>query len=259
MPYHRNLQDHQVSTKAHDEDFVTIADREAEEFLCPILQKLVPESVVLGEEAFSTNPEILHAISLSKDVWIIDPVDGTGNFRKGLDDFCVMVAHASKGKLVGAWIYIPIANKFAAWQIGENVTVNKQTVSLDTKPKPLSEMIVGEHISFCRIDDKSVIRNNRSVFGSCISIGSFGVEVVMMLENEIDALSFGVGNPFDIAPCAALITACGGRALKIDGMAVEDKALFDMSGAFLAVRSSEQWQEVRDTMLHTVDWKKYFD
>lgn len=259
LPYFRNLQESDIHTKAHEQDFVTIADQKSEAYLTPILRNLVPNSFILGEEAFSEDNSRIEGLASYDDVWIIDPVDGTTNFKNGTDNFCIILAHAHKGRLIGTWIYAPILNKFAAWRQGENVTINAQPVSMDCTSKAIEDMLVGEHISYFRSQDREIIRTNRKAFKSHVSLGCFGIETIYMLENKVDALSFGAGNPWDISPCIAMINATGGKALKISGEEAIGNNLLTVKGAFLATRSPNQWQEVRDAMLKDVAWEKYFD
>ncbi|MGB7409105.1 MAG: inositol monophosphatase [Pontixanthobacter sp.] len=104
MPRYRNLREEDVSEKAKD-DFVTIADREAEEMLSEGLARLSPDLAIVGEEAAHDDPAIMDR--LSRDCWIIDPIDGTTNFAKGIGHFAIMIARAEGGLAQDGWIYDP--------------------------------------------------------------------------------------------------------------------------------------------------------
>src|SRR3546814_16939939 len=62
-------------------DLVTVADIEAEKRLTRQLTDLVPGSRVIGEEAIAGDEALLAAQASDGSVWIVDPVDGTANFR----------------------------------------------------------------------------------------------------------------------------------------------------------------------------------
>src|SRR5215475_8172836 len=64
-------------------DFVTVADEAAEARLAPLLSALLPGSLVLGEEAAAADAKLLDRLLDTQPVWVIDPVDGTGNFAEG--------------------------------------------------------------------------------------------------------------------------------------------------------------------------------
>lgn len=104
MPRYRNLRDGDVIEKAKD-DLVTIADREAEDMLSEGLRKIAPNMAIIGEEAAHADPSVMDR--LSDPCWIVDPIDGTGNFAKGEGHFAIMIAQAEGGITQAGWIYDP--------------------------------------------------------------------------------------------------------------------------------------------------------
>jgi fructose-1,6-bisphosphatase/inositol monophosphatase family enzyme len=102
LPYFQRLQDDQISTKKHEGDLVTVADVASEEFLTDKLSKLLPDSLVVGEEAVSKDESVLKTFDSDKPIWIIDPIDGTFNFANGRSRWGVFVSLAYKGEVVFA-------------------------------------------------------------------------------------------------------------------------------------------------------------
>lgn len=94
-------------------DLVTIADKEAEKELSTLLRSIVPGSVVVGEEAVTTNPGVLGALAETEPVWIVDPIDGTVNFVAGSARFSTLVALAQHGRLLASWTYAPVFDHLA--------------------------------------------------------------------------------------------------------------------------------------------------
>ena len=86
VPRFRKLSADQIEEKAKD-DFVTIADKEAENLLTPILLGLAPGSVVVGEEATAVNPGLRENVKIDGAVWYVDPIDGTSLFIDGQPSF----------------------------------------------------------------------------------------------------------------------------------------------------------------------------
>src|SRR5688500_2759853 len=74
----------EIQSKADDSP-VTIADRRAEERLRELVGARFPEHGVLGEEYGETNPG-------ARARWILDPIDGTASFVRGVPIYGVMVA-----------------------------------------------------------------------------------------------------------------------------------------------------------------------
>ena len=122
LPRYQNLASHEVMEKAAD-DLVTIADRESEERLSEGLNKLLPEASIIGEEACAGNPALLNGLGTGL-YWIIDPIDGTGNFAAGRPPFGVMIALVNDGDMLGGWIYDPLTQRLCSAVRGEGSIIN---------------------------------------------------------------------------------------------------------------------------------------
>lgn len=79
---------------------VTIADREIELFLRDSIAKAFPDDVVVGEELGGELPRTGAA-------WIIDPIDGTKNFARGVPIFATLIARWEDGALTDAIVSAP--------------------------------------------------------------------------------------------------------------------------------------------------------
>jgi myo-inositol-1(or 4)-monophosphatase len=91
----------QVSTKGPG-DFVSAADRRAEEIIYEELKKARPDYSFLMEESGVVE-------GADKDHrWIIDPLDGTTNFLHGLPHWAISIALERKGEVIAGVIYDPI-------------------------------------------------------------------------------------------------------------------------------------------------------
>ena len=109
MPRFRNLKASEISEKS-PKNYVTIADIEAERRLKEDLTRLIPGSVAIGEESVEDDPNLLNLLKNEAPVWILDPVDGTGNFATGKACFALIVAYCVAGETIAGWIHDPINN-----------------------------------------------------------------------------------------------------------------------------------------------------
>ncbi len=109
LPRFRNLTSSQIREKKPNQ-LVTEADIEAERVLSRRLTELLPGAVV-GEEGIDANPTLMSALERPGPVWVIDPVDGTGNFASGNPRFAVIVALVIDGETVAGWIHDPVPNR----------------------------------------------------------------------------------------------------------------------------------------------------
>ncbi len=69
-------------------DFVSAADRDVETFIRKRIAETFPGDAVLGEEEGGT---------MADRLWVIDPIDGTTNYLKGLPSWCVSIAFMVEG------------------------------------------------------------------------------------------------------------------------------------------------------------------
>jgi fructose-1,6-bisphosphatase/inositol monophosphatase family enzyme len=100
-------------------DLVTIADLEAERRLMRELEAALPGTVALGEESVAADPARLELLAGDMPVWVIDPIDGTGNFAKGVARFAVIIAYVVRGVTQAGWIYDPSSDVMVTARRGE--------------------------------------------------------------------------------------------------------------------------------------------
>ena len=112
LPRFQRLAAGDVSTKSGPSDLVTLADTEAEAQMTAALRTLLPGAVVVGEEAIAADPALRDAIGSADLAVIIDPVDGTWNFAKGLPLFGVILAVAIRGRPVIGLLYEPVMDDY---------------------------------------------------------------------------------------------------------------------------------------------------
>src|SRR5580704_2078153 len=102
----------QVSLKGPG-NFVTAADRRAEEILREELARARPGYGFLGEEGGR------HEGSDKTHCWIVDPLDGTTNFLHGIPQFCVSIGLEREGTMIAAVIYNPVADELFTGERGK--------------------------------------------------------------------------------------------------------------------------------------------
>lgn len=105
LPHYQRLTTSQIFEKSPG-DLVTVADRESELALESGLRAILPSADVVGEEATAADATRLDALG-GPAVWVIDPIDGTGNYARGDGPFGIMVALLAHGRTVAGWIYDP--------------------------------------------------------------------------------------------------------------------------------------------------------
>jgi len=110
LPRFRQLKESEIKEKSPG-NFVTIVDLEAEAFLKKKLINLIPGSLSIGEEEVETKPMLLELLREDKPVWLLDPLDGTGNFAFGRKPFAIIVAYCFGGETLMGWVHDPLTGE----------------------------------------------------------------------------------------------------------------------------------------------------
>src|SRR5271166_2166965 len=126
LPRFRALAAGDVMRKSAGE-VVTIADREAENFITPRLRALVDAPVVV-EEAAADNPGLIAAVRDAPVAWVVDPLDGTANFVAGRPEYAVMAALIQQQQTVAAWILRPAEDSIYVAERGSGTWRNGSRV-----------------------------------------------------------------------------------------------------------------------------------
>lgn len=113
-------------------DLVTATDLAMEQRLTRVLTSELPGSTVFGEEAV-TLATLDHSILAGEGpIWVIDPLDGTGNFAASLPMFAVIVSLVVGGETRAGWLYDPLSDRMAtavrgegAWMAGRRLRVSR--------------------------------------------------------------------------------------------------------------------------------------
>jgi len=87
-----------------DDSPVTEADRECERLISRTLEEAFPEDGLLGEEGASKE-------SRNGRKWIIDPIDGTRDFIRGLPLWCTMIALEEHREVKAGVVHLPPLNQ----------------------------------------------------------------------------------------------------------------------------------------------------
>lgn len=120
MPRWQKMVANKSDPKA-DKSSTKDADLAAEAVYMDQLAQLIPGSIVLGEESVDANPDLLLQARRGGHewVWIVDPLDGTAQFRAGKSVFATVVALLHHGETVLGGIYQPVTGHFATAIKGE--------------------------------------------------------------------------------------------------------------------------------------------
>lgn len=196
-----------VGAKGYDNP-VTSADLAADRALHAALSTHYPDYGWLSEETVDDSERLRRS-----RVWIVDPLDGTKEFIKGVPEFVVAIALAEDGEPVLGVTYNPIREEmyWAARGLGchlgdRRVHVSRRrTLARATVLASRSETARGEWEEF-----------NRRL--KVAPTGSVAYKLALVAAGKADAtFTCTAKSEWDVASGAALIAEAGGRMTALDG------------------------------------------
>lgn len=229
-------------------DIVTIADERAEAALEPELLKLLPGSVVLGEEAAARDKSLFERLRGDRPVWIIDPVDGTANFAAGKPEFCSMLALVEGDRLLASWIHEPLSGRTTCAVAGSGIEVlgtpRPLSIEAGERPKGMRGVMAVGHKGRADLVQRAGHLKAQIEIDQVRSLRCAGFDYLRLLAGELDFLLFSGVMPWDHAAGALLIQEQGGLAgyLGDDGRYFASRAL--SAEGVLAASRPDDWRRI---------------
>ena len=240
LPYYQNLRHAEIEEKTPG-DLVTIADKLSEELLSNALSQLLPDAAIVGEEAAAADPLVVEGL-LSNQVWVIDPIDGTGKFAAGKPPFGIIIALLEMGQTVAGWLYDPLTERLCYAARGTGSWMNGVPVksALDPKTKPIAALATG----FMKPDQHEAILSAASPHYEIVDIPRCAAEQYPRLVLGTNNISvFERTLPWDHAAGVLFLSEAGGKAARWDG---SDYLPGDKKTGMLGASSPKLWDEAAE-------------
>lgn len=193
-------------------DFVTEVDRAAEAEIIKELKRSFPRHAFLAEES--------GAVGDSRHVWIIDPLDGTHNYIRGIPHFSVSIALTENGEPTHAVIYDPVRDElFTATKGGGAFHNDRRMRVADRSNLDGALLTTGFPYREHRHLDPQIAMT-RALLGECEDIrrsGSAALDLAYVAAGRYDGY-WEIGlKPWDMAAGILLVREAGGRCVDFSG------------------------------------------
>ncbi|HEX7875980.1 MAG TPA: inositol monophosphatase family protein [Sphingobium sp.] len=242
MPRYQNLAAEEISEKAAD-DFVTIADKESELRLAEGLSAILPEAGVIGEEACAADPAILERAGEGLN-WIIDPIDGTGNFAAGKPPFGIMVALADAGATLAGWILDPLTGRLCHATLGAGSHIDGERVHARESGDALP--VAALAVYFMTPEERADIQRRSEGQFALVDIPRCAAEQYPRLVlGQNDVSVFARTLPWDHAAGTLFLNEAGGRCQRLDGSPYR---VGDLRRGLLGASSPRLWDLAADKL-----------
>lgn len=206
----------QIDVKT-DGTIVTQVDRETERLGCDMIHKAHPGDSILGEEHGLVDGD-------SPWRWVVDPIDGTVSFTRGVPSFGVLVGLEHEGVPVGGVVHLPALNE-TAWggrelgafhQLGDAPPSPARVSSTDTLEEA---MVCTTSFDYFRDTGREDLHDR--LVRACGSTRGWSdcSAVLLLATGRIDAVVEPLLSRWDICAPIALIEAAGGKWTDFKGQA----------------------------------------
>ncbi len=209
LEYFRNVDALSVEIKA-PQDLVSEADRNVELFIRQEIARRFPDDGVVGEE----HPE---AEGSTPYTWIIDPIDGTSNFVRGLPAWTVVLAcHMDKHTVVGI-IYDPVHGELFHCMRGRGAFLNGKATRV-AEAENFADGLIGLGTATKRRKNPApkFIEQLKSQGGEFVKNGSGALCLAQVAAGRLIGYFEDNMNSWDCMAGLLLVREAGGRAMDLD-------------------------------------------
>lgn len=203
----------QVSKKGPG-DFVSIADKKAEDILYKELKKARPSYGFLMEESGKKEGD--------EYTWIIDPLDGTTNFLHGIPHFAISIGLQKGDEVIAGVVYDPIKDEIFYAEKGGGAFLNDRRLRVSGRHH-LSEAIFATGIPFVMHEARAKVEFQRSMeilmpqVAGIRRFGAASLDLAYVAAGRFDGFWERPLKPWDMAAGIVLVREAGGYTSDLQG------------------------------------------
>lgn len=194
-------------------NLVTEADLASQQAIHEFIQTRFPDHNFLGEEGLDQQDRG------SDYRWVIDPLDGTGNYVHRFPYYCVSIGLEHQGKLVAGAIYDPTRDELFSAMRGSGAFLNGQRL------RPSEVALVSDAMCMASLPVKTTAHSDAvgrflRVISEAQSVqrsGSAALNLCYVACGRIDAFWSTSLKPWDMAGGVLIVEEAGGRVTQTGG------------------------------------------
>jgi len=203
----------QVSLKG-PANFVTAADRRAEEILREELAHARPGYSFVGEEGGKREgPDKTHT-------WIVDPLDGTMNFLHGIPHFAISIALEREGTIVAGVVYNPATDDLFTAERSKGAFLNDRRLRVAARSR-LADAVIACGLPHPSRGDAAIERRDTAFVQDRVTglrrFGAASLDLAWVAAGRFDGYWERNLSPWDWAAGVALVREAGGYVTDLAG------------------------------------------
>ena len=237
-----------IEQKGNDSNYVTSADVNVQHYLEEHLPQLLPGSTFLGEEEDEQVVE-------SEYIWVVDPIDGTSNFIRGLGASAISVGFFKDRKPYLGVIYEPYKDEMYHAERGKGAFLNGKPIHVSDRDF--------KHATMC----SAASLYNKDLAKPCFNIiekvyyesddfrrfGAAAIELAYLAAGRIE-LYFEIRLfPWDMAAGQVIIEEAGGVVEYLH----EEGLPLDRPAGIIAANSKENFEKLKEIVYGEIPEKLY--
>ena len=208
-----------ITQKQGAANIVTSSDIAVQEYLCQQLGALLPESGFICEE------EDIHDVS-HEYLWIIDPIDGTANYSRGIRECAICVGLWHSGRMELASVYLPRTDELFTAERGKGALLKHPRTGVATQQihvsdRPFANAIMCTALPVYHKEYAGVCAEIiREAFLQCNDIRRFGAaapELCYLAMGRCELYFEYLLSPWDFAAASLILEEAGGVLCNREG------------------------------------------
>lgn len=199
-----------VEEKSSPADLVSAADRASEEAIVALLRAERPEDAVTGEEGA--------AVAGSERRWLVDGIDGTVNYLRGIPQWCVAVVLEERGEPLACAVLDPVRGELWSAARGDGASRAGEPLRVG-RGAPLRAAVLSTFLRDDKLRGASVAAFAPILESAAVvRMGGAGsLEMAGLAAGRIDAWAQPNVYAWDWLPGRLLVEEAGGRTAVLDG------------------------------------------
>jgi len=203
----------QVSLKG-PANFVSAADRRAEDILHAELSKARPDFSFLMEERGSVPGKD------ASNVWVVDPLDGTTNFLHGIPLFAISIALVKDGAPFAGLIFNPVTDELFVAERGKGAFLHNRRLRVAAR-RELADCVVTCGIPHRSRGDLALFRKELAAVQDRVAgvrrTGAAALDMAWVAAGRFDGFWERNLSAWDLAAGLVILREAGGFATDLDG------------------------------------------
>lgn len=203
--------------KKVDGTVVTVADKLIETMA---LEKVKASGLVIDVVGEETSKEIpTGPANNGRARMIIDPIDGTEEFTRGIPTFGTLIGIEENGEIVAGMVSAPALSQGTRWCAfrGEGAYRSGKRIHVSGRNSMEDAMVFTTGTGWAKnMQARASMRRMADAARSSRSIGGFW-QHMLVAEGAIEAAVDWVSKPWDLAPLGVIVEEAGGKSTTIDG------------------------------------------